>query len=72
LEGGRGHRKFTNNLNRGLVKIWAFFKTSSSPPLGVINVLSLNVKSLGYVSGLRNNSLHACHVIKMYMFYTTM
>ena len=21
LEGGRGHRKFTNNLNRGLVKI---------------------------------------------------
>jgi hypothetical protein len=27
-----GHRKFTNNLNRGPVKIWAFFKTSSSPP----------------------------------------
>jgi hypothetical protein len=24
--------EFTNNLNRGPVKIWAFFKTSSSPP----------------------------------------
>jgi hypothetical protein len=30
LEGG--YRKFTNNLNRGNVKIWAFFKTFSSPP----------------------------------------
>jgi hypothetical protein len=29
---GGGHRKFTNNLNRGPVKIWLFFKTSSSPP----------------------------------------
>jgi hypothetical protein len=46
LEGG--HRKFTNNLNRGPVKIWAFFKTSSSPPpLGVINVLSLMSSQFG-------------------------
>jgi hypothetical protein len=41
---GGGYRKFTNNLNRGPVKIWAFFKTSSSPSLGVINVLSLILK----------------------------
>jgi hypothetical protein len=61
LEGGglkilktwRGeHRKFTNNLNRGPVKIWAFFKTSSStppPPLSVINVLSLNNNTIIFV-----------------------
>jgi hypothetical protein len=49
LEGG-GHRKFTNILNRGPVIIWAFFKTSSSPPLGVINVLSLIQKRLSFAN----------------------
>jgi hypothetical protein len=33
----------------------------------ILNHKDVNVKSLGYISGMRNNSLHA---IKM--FYTTM